>query len=132
MATNLDVITEALRIANIIRETEVPAAAQSTQALTVLNDMLSDWRKDGIELGYYPQSALGGTIPLQDEDLLGVKYNLADMIVGRYGGALTPKNAEVARKSKARLEKRTTEVVESDFSHLPAGSARASYNINTD
>lgn len=119
MATNLDVITTAYRLANIINEREVLNATKSATGLELLNDMMSDWEQDGIELGYFPQTSLAGTIPIEDDDLRGVKYNLARGVAGFNGVDTPPETMRIAELTMARLEKATTEEVSTDFSHMP-------------
>lgn len=129
MATNLDVITRALRIANIIREGEVPPAATSEEGLEALNDMMADWEANGIELGYFPQTSLSATIPVEDKDLRGIKYNLALEITASLATQLTSTAVDIATESKARLEKGTVELFENSFEHLPGSRRR--FDINT-
>lgn len=128
MATNLDVITDALRLANVINERETPSSTKGETGLTLLNDMMSDWEQDGIELGYFPQTLLSDTIPIEDANLRGVKYNLARVVAGYYAFDLPFETARIAELTFARLEKATTEVVETDFGHMPLGRNR-SFNI---
>ncbi len=125
MATNLDVITQAYRISNLINAIQTLNSSQSTQGLTKLNDMLADWEEDGIELGYYPQTILSATIPIADQYLRGVKHNLAAEIDG---ALLRPREEKIARDTYARLAKGTLEVFENSFDHMPMGRGR--FNIN--
>lgn len=129
MATNLDVITRALRIANVIREGETPPAATSEEGLEALNDMMADWEATGIELGYYPQTSLAATIPVEDKDLRGIKYNLAREIASSLATLLTPEATRIAVNTKNRLAKGTREFFENSFEHLP--KTRRSYDVNT-
>lgn len=121
MATNLDVITEAYQLANLINERETLSATKASTGLTLLNDMMSDWEQDGIELGYFPQTSLAGTIPVDDNDLRGIKYNLSRGTAGFNGVDTPPETMRIAELTLARLEKATREIVESDFSHMPSG-----------
>lgn len=121
MATNLDVITEAFRKANITNQRETLSAAQSTAGLELLNDMMSDWEEDGIELGYFPQTSLAGIIPVQDKFLRGIKYNLARAVAGDNGADVSAEVGRIASLTLGRLEKATTEEFATDFSHMPTG-----------
>lgn len=131
MATNLDVITEAMQKANIINEKETPSGTQGEKGLTLLNDLMADWEEDGIELGFYPQTSLSGTIPVDDRHLRGVKYNLARAMAADYGIDLPSETVRIAELTFDRLAKSTTETFTTDFSHMPGG-ARGGYDINTD
>ena len=129
MATNLDIITTALRIINIINETEAAPSELASEGLEAMNDMLADWEVDGIELGYFPQTNLAATSPLEAKDRRGVKYNLGIEIAGRKNFPISEATIFVAKKSKARLEKGTSEVIENSFSHMPSGR-RGVFDIN--
>lgn len=124
MATNLDVITEAYRISNLVNSIAVLTSSQSAQGLSKLNDMLADWEEDGIELGYYPQTVLSATIPIADQFLRGVKHNLAAEIDG---AVLRPREEKIASDTFARLAKGTLEVFENNFDHMPMRRGR--FNI---
>lgn len=131
MATNLDIITEAMRKANILNEKETPSAPQGENGLDLLNDMMSDWEEDGIELGWYPQTSLAGTAPVENQHLRGIKYNLARSMAADYGVDLPMETVRVAELTFDRLAKSTTEDFTTDFSHMPSG-ASGGYNVNTD
>lgn len=128
MATNLDIITTSLRIINFINENEAPSSELAAEGLEAMNDMLADWEEDGIELGYFPQTLLAGTSPVEDKNLRGVKYNLGIELAGRKNFPVSQATIHVAQKSKTRLEKGTTEVMESSFDHLP--TSRQRFDIN--
>lgn len=129
MATNLDVIADALRKANIINERETPSGAQGDTGLTLLNDMMADWEDDGIELSYYPQTAVTDTFPVEDRHLRGIKYNLARAIAADYGADLPPETVRIAELTYDRLAKATTEEVSTEFNHMPLGRNGSTYNI---
>ena len=131
MATNLDVITSSLRLLNVINSIQVPTAEQDAQGLTILNDMMADWEQDGIELGYYPQTASSDTIPVLDQYLRGIKYNLAFEMAPFFGTSLTQEALAIAQETKDRLVKGTVEVVDSSFGHMPAGNT-GYYDINNE
>ena len=131
MATNLDVITEAYEIADIINERQVLTARQSARGLSLMNDMFSDWEEDGIELGFFPQTVLSATIPIEDNKLRGVKYNLARGVAGYNSVSLSDESRRIAELTFARLEKSTTAEISTDFSHMPLGGRRGTFNINT-
>lgn len=130
MATNLDVITVAFRKANIVHERETLTSTQSAQGLELLNDMMSDWEEDGIELGFYPQTSLAAIIPAEDKHLRGIKYNLARAVAADYSVDLAAEARRIAELTFARLAKSTTEEIETDFSHMPLGR-RGSFDIQT-
>lgn len=128
MATNLDIITTALRIVNIIDENQPPSSELAAEGLESMNDLLADWDTDGIELGYFPQTVLANTSPLEDKDLRAIKYNLAMELAGRKNVAISPATLAIASAAKERLEKGTTEIIENSFDHLP--SSRRVFDIS--
>ena len=119
MATNLDLITSAYRKLNVIDENEEPSPEQGVTGLAALNEMLADWEQDGIRLGWYPQTSLQAEAPLADQDVRGVKHNLAVELAGEYGMEPPARIAEIASESKARLAKAALRDYQSDVSFLP-------------
>lgn len=132
MATNLDVITDALRAANIINEREVPSATQGSRGLTLLNNMMSDWHDGGLELGYYPQTSQSATIPVDDKYLRGITANLARAVAADYNIPLNAEAVRIAELTYERLAKSTAEEVNTDFNHMPLGRGQSRYDIDTD
>ena len=130
MATNLDVITDALRKANIINVRETPSDIQGANGLTLLNDMMADWQEDGIELGFFPQTSLSATIPVENKHLRGIKANLARAEAADHGIELSSEAVRIAELTYDRLAKSTTETFSTDFSHIPRGR-RGRFNITT-
>ena len=129
MATNLDVITAAYRGANIIDERATPSGTQGATGLQLLNDMMSDWEADGVELGYFPQTSVSATIPVEEENLRGIKANLIRAVAADAGFELSSEAIRIAVLTYARLQKRTTEEVHTNFDHMPGGGHHR-YNIN--
>src|SRR5688500_10224862 len=64
MATNIALITDALRLLGVIGETESPGPEQGSHALGRLNRMVEQWTEDGIELGWYEQALPTDEAPL--------------------------------------------------------------------
>lgn len=119
--TVLQICTDAARIINMIDEVTDLSPEQGTMALTALNEMLLDMAEDGIELGWYAQSSLSNTAPLQDSDLRPVKLVLGRELAMRAG--LTPALPQEIKDEMDlaydRLSKRTVEYFESDMTGLP-------------
>jgi hypothetical protein len=130
MTTNLDVITDSYRKANVINDRETLSSKQANQGLVLLNDMMSDWEEDGIELGYYPVT-LNEDIPIDDKHLRGVKYNLSRAVAGDNSLPLSQEVLRIAELTYARLEKATTENMDADFSHMPNGF-NGTYDVFSD
>lgn len=130
MAANIDIIKAAYLKANIINDREVPTARQSESGLELLNDMMSDWQEDGIELGYFPQTLVDDDFPVEDKFFRGVKYNLALAVAGDNGVVAPEETRRIAGITFDRLAKATTEVVDTKFNHMPTGG-RSGFNVET-
>jgi hypothetical protein len=118
---NLEICTDAARLVNIIDEITSLSPEQGEQALTALNDMLLDYARDGIDVGWYAQTDLSATAPLEDEDVRCVKLCLAKELAAR-NGLLPTLDQELKDEMKAayqKLSKRTQTYFESDLSGLP-------------
>jgi hypothetical protein len=124
-------ITDAFRDAQILRPTQAPPAEYSDEAKRKLDQMLALWEADGVETGYYSSVVLSDDMPVDDEYIEPIQYNLAVRLCSLYGRSAPPELVVLAMASRAVLDKRTAEVVELDMTHLPQGSI-GHYNINTD
>ena len=129
MATNLDIITAALGMLNVINENEAPSSELAAKGLLAMNRLLSAWEKSGIELGYFPQTNLAATSPLEDSDLRGVESNLAVELAARIPAPVPSATAVVAKDSKEDLNKSTAEIVENSFDHLPRSAQRFDIDV---
>ena len=88
MATNLDLITDALLELGVINESETPSAEQGQHALSKLNRMLEEWEElRGIRLGWCEQTDISNTAPLPPYAERGVTLRLAIALAPSYGGA---------------------------------------------
>lgn len=108
--TVLQIVTDAFCIIGVIGETETPSAEQGQVGMEVLNDLLADWAADGVDLGYYPQTNLANTAPLQDADVRGVKLCLAGELASRNGIALSPETAALIDSAYAKLVKKVATI----------------------
>ncbi len=72
MATAQETINRALRMTGVLADGETATAAQSVDALNVLNEMLYAWRDRGVDLGHSALE-LGDTIPYQDDHLAAIR-----------------------------------------------------------
>jgi hypothetical protein len=119
--TVLDICTDAARIVNIIDETQQLSPEQGAQALVALNDLMSDMDEDGIELGWFPQTDLANTAPIDNSDARPIKLVFARELAMRAG--LTPTLpqdlVEAMDMAYDRLSKRTIEYFEADMTGLP-------------
>lgn len=117
--TALEMVTRALRLSGVIDEIQDPSAEQGADGLTTLNEMLGQWDRDGIKLGWQVVSALSDTLPLEFQDRRAVRFNLAVEIAGEYGIDPMPRVALVAKKTYDDLAKAHLSVVKCKLDQLP-------------
>lgn len=100
MQTVRDIVTDALSIARIVGLGRTPKAKEMTFGVQALNDMLSQWVVEGIDL---EQSELvESDEPTFDATYLrGVKYNLAAALAeGPWGGEMSQGALNAATEGK--------------------------------
>ncbi len=94
MTTPIDVITDALREISVLAQNETASAFQGQQGLNDLKKMIANWELDGIGIGDVSTWILTTDIPLPENHIHPIVYNLAVRECSRYGK--TPKQATVA------------------------------------
>jgi hypothetical protein len=134
MATNLSIISDALRALNVINETETPSADQGSLCLRELNQMMAEWAVTDQNLGYATQDSTSDTCPIPAWAESGVKYQLA-LRVAHFFGAEPNVSAVAAAEIGLGVIQRVLHNLRSkgvDMSHLPMGAGVASgFNIDT-
>lgn len=123
MTTAVEMITDALRVANVLDENEAPSAEMGVAGLRTLNQMMGQWDRDGIRLGWHQVAELDDDLPIEYQDERGVKYNLAVELAGEYGVDPTVRVTQIANETYAALSKAHRLEVESALDLLPAESA---------
>jgi hypothetical protein len=79
-----ELVTRALQLSGVIGMNRAPSAAEMNDGIDTLNEMLSAWALDGMDLGL-------GTLVQTDEDLIdtayvkGIRYSLAVELAGAHG-----------------------------------------------
>lgn len=121
--TALEMIADALRLVNIIDEVKAPSAEQTANGLRTMNQLMADWERDGIRIGWNVVASANDTIPLEAADERAVKYNLAVEFAGEYGIEPSAKVQEICDETYARLAKGVLQNVVADLSGLPGESA---------
>ena len=132
MASNSDIIKEALSILGVLDEIQSLSAEQGVNGLSVMNDMLLEWDANEIETGHYPQTDINAESPIYSDALSAVKHNLAIYLASYYG--LEPKLPVVmiADRGYKRLLRDAiiAKTKEADMTGMPLGSAWGRrYNI---
>lgn len=101
--SNADIIRDALGLIGVLEETETASAEQGEHGLRVLNDTLSDWDADGVDLQWYEQTELAAEPPLPRSSILAVKHYLAMALAPYYGREISPEFRILASQYYARL-----------------------------
>lgn len=117
--TAIELITDALRLCNIIDQNDTPTAEMGESGLRSLNSLMRDWEEDGIRLGWVTVDDQDGTISLAEKDERAVKFNFAIELAGEYGIEPPARVAEIAEKTYNRLAKSALQYFETDLSGLP-------------
>jgi hypothetical protein len=117
--TALEMITRALRLANVVDEIDTPSAEQGEQGLDALNDLMGQWDRDGIKLGWEVVADLSDTIPLDLQDQRAVRFNLAIELAGEYGIDPLPRVQLIAKQTYDSLAKAHQPVVACSLDQLP-------------
>ena len=117
--TNLDLVTNAYRVCGVVDETQSPSPEQGVVGLWRLNNLLADWAADGVNLGWYRQTNLANTAPLQEGDIRGVELCLAGELAGHFGITLEPETVSLIDTAYTKLVKRTRPYSEANLSELP-------------
>lgn len=120
--TTLEMIGDALRLINVIDEVKAPSAEQSANGLRTFNQLMADWERDGIRLGWHVVISVNDALPIAAEDERGVKYNLACEFAGEYGIEPSAKVQAICDETFARLSKGALQTVVADLSGLPGES----------
>lgn len=132
MSTNLDLFKDALRLLNVINETETPTAEQGATCLRAMNQMLEQWEEDDIKLQYYEQSSTSATFPCPAYCEPGVIAALAIRLAPYFGASVSTELAAlydvgwstICRKAMNSL------LPEARMDHLPGPNGRRSDIIN--
>lgn len=117
--TAIDMITDALRVANIIDENETPSAEQGVAALRSLNQMIAQWIADGVRIPWHVVDELDDVLPIDIKDQRGIKYSLARELAGEYGVELLPDAQRIAEQTYTGIVKRYSPQTEMTLDHLP-------------
>jgi hypothetical protein len=106
MATALDIIKRALRIAKVIEAAETPEAEDSQDALTTLNAVLAEMYEAQIGLPDYSLASLTTELASDAADREAIAYQLAYRLVGEYGTQMAPTDMEIVAATMSRMRLR--------------------------
>ncbi len=125
----LKIIARALRIIRVLDADEAPESRAAEDALEVLNQMLIRWEADGISLGWSPLNEVSDELPLPQEALEAVAYNLASQLAIEYGVATDGKVESMASAGYKALLRDV--FAATDFT-LKIGSGYSMWDIYSD
>lgn len=117
--TAIDLITDALRLVNVIDQNDVPTAEMGENGLRSLNELMRDWEEDGIRLGWVTVNDQEDVLSLAERDERAVKFNFAVELAGEYGIEPPARVEQIAADTYARVAKRAVQHVECSMDHLP-------------
>lgn len=130
MATNLQTIERALRLLGVVDSEEELTGPRADDGLKALNEMLTRWEANNLTLGFSTQTSTAATLPVPDEALSAVAYNLAVELAPEYQVMPSQVVAGRAEATYRALLNDAFTVTPNDMSHAPGGRSR--WNINTD
>lgn len=134
MALVSSIVNRALRLLNVIDANASTPARDSQTAIEALNGMLTRWEANGLALGWSNVSAVDDTLPLPDEALEAVTFNLAVRLAAEY--PLPEAIAGISDLAKHLLSElrrdRLTEMPLKLASDLPRAESGGYFDIRTD
>lgn len=130
MATNLQTIERALRLLTVLDINASANAKQSEIGIKALNEMLIRWEANNLPLGFTSQTSAAATIPVPDEALSAVAYNLAVELAPEFGVMPSALVMSAAGALYNALLRDAFIVTPSDPSGMPG--MRSTWNINSD
>lgn len=135
MSTNLEVISAALKLINVIGQTDTASPEQGAYCLSELNDLIESWTENGIDLGYFRQDDTTDDCPIPTWAERGVKAALAIEVAPHYGATISPGLAKKYDDGYGIILRKS--IVETlptqDMSSMPMGEGmRGSASILTD
>lgn len=105
--TASDLITDALRAINVIRETQAPSAEQQALAIRVLNQLMALWEADGKRLNYIPVGTVTALLTVPDGAILGMQFSLAIALCPYFGASASQEVIASASAGMAVIDKLT-------------------------
>jgi hypothetical protein len=126
MATNLEIIGDALRLINVISEVATPSAEQGTHGLRRLNALMESWVEDGIELGWFTQDSTTDDCPILASSERAVVAMLATDLATTYGASVSPELGVMAQSAYSTLLRNNVrdQMAEADMTHMPLGEGQ--------
>ncbi len=86
----ITLITRSLRLLRVIDADEAPEAKAAEDAYEALNGMMRRWEANGLALGWNSMGSMFDELPVADEALDAIAFNLAVKIRPEYGVSIDP------------------------------------------
>lgn len=131
MATNREVVTDALIELTVLDPDESVSPEDANLGLRVMNRMFAMLLADGIDLGYPPQDNLSDDFPLDETVTAQAHYLLAVALRPSFPSAQPePTLFVLAEAARAQLLRSAVlaNMQEADMSNLPRGESRRCYS----
>ena len=113
----------------MIAETQVSSAEQGTNALRKLNQLMETWAVEGVELGYFAQTATTATCPIPAWAEKGVTAKLAKALLVDYPSSVLAPDLMDDNENGVNVIRRVVHYQNReplDMSHLGLGSGGSS------
>jgi len=131
LATVNDFINRALRSVTILRTGGTASAAQATNALEALNEMLGHWYADGIPIND-GDLLLTDTFPVDGTEKYAIRENLAVMLAKEHNRPINPQRQVDALNLHRDLLNKYAPDYSFEHDTALANVGGRSYNINND
>lgn len=118
----LDLVTDALRLRNVVDEDSTPDPGPAQAALRKCNQMFATWRALGINLNYFSTDKLTDTLTIPEWAEQGATAQLAIRVAA--GAAITPELQLMADEGMAAIRTKCLEMPEADMSGMPRGEGQ--------
>ena len=129
--TNSNVIQDALGLLGVTSDVAM-SAEDGALGLRGMNDLLTMWQDNEIDVGYSEQDTLTDNSPILPEYMLAVKFNLAVALAPHFGKEPSGALVAHARDSYQRLQRAEQTSRLQPVSVAPLGRAWGRYDILTD
>ena len=134
MSTNQQIINQALLDLQVLESGQSPTADESSDMLTLLNQMMATWAVSDRNLNFPPQDTLSDTCPIPRWAEKGVVASLAIDAAPSFQAIVSP---GLSQKYIDGMNVITRTLINqkldnTDMSHLPQGSSSYRWDINTD
>jgi hypothetical protein len=127
----LDIATGSLRAIGIIGESKTPSAEQGANAVTRLNDLMTQWAEKGVNVGWDVKAATTDTVAVPLGLVHGIKAQLAELLASDYGVDIPPVVIREAAESRTLMQRQALQLqfTRPDLSAMPLSAGV--YDINT-